>query len=412
MSAFDDLEALDTTFTLYLISSNALLKEQLEKVKGFSNIVAFNTLEPSIRCKAIVADGHNILPNELKELRQAYPNIPIYYQFHDITNHLQIKSIKTTCGAYAITPLSEHYSVEQIAEQLELELFSKENAKKQRVISFFGTHSGAGVSTTVFNVADVLGLKVTDHVLVLSLNPWDPSDYFLPYDGAYLNDLKIELMTDSLTEEKFISSVMKHEHFYHLAGNRDIKLQRYYNPQEIEKLIQMAQRTFDVVLIDAGTHFDNAAYAQSYKSADLKFLVTTQDPKGFRGYWPHIFNQLIEPVGGSTDEFLLIINKFTPDLALITEKDLSTELGINLLTSIPNEQFFGATATAQRKLLHEVTPDKNYGQSLENIVNAIISRGKLTINYEAQLSNTKKGFMERLFGKKVPVQESTNEIMK
>lgn len=388
------------SYEIYLLSENPGLRESLQSIPKVSFVVYLNKLESNISCKAIVVDGSLIHYSELKEIRRAYPNLPVFYQFYRVTNEQQTKNIQMICAAHNIIPLSEYFSTEQVKEEVEKELFKTDNPHRNRIISFFGTHSGAGVSTTVLNVADLLVKKVNEKVLVLSLNPWDPSDYFLDYQGKYLSDIKIELNTRGFNEEKLQQSVYQYPNsFYHLAGNRDIKLQRYYKTDEIEELLNIAKNVFDVILIDSGTHFDNAAFAQCYKQSDLKFLIATQEPKGFRGYWPHIFHQLIEPIGGRADEFLLILNQFIPDITLITEKAIVEELDMSLLATIPNETIYGQTAIAQKKLLHKVTHNKEYTLALDTIMNSIINRANLTMRADYQDKKQSKGLF-KLFGKK------------
>lgn len=393
------LDEIGTHFEIYTIGHESSLQERLDSHKKVTFVVRLLKFEPNIKCKAIVITDGLVPVDELRNVRKAYPSIPIFYQMHQISSEQQTKNIQTTCAAHKIISLSEHLSPDQVAEEVERILFNSDNNARNRVISFFGTHSGAGVSTTVLNTADVLSKKINERVLVLSLNLWDPSDYFLPYEGKYLSDLKIDLKTKGLTEEKLIEAVNKYDDFYHLAGNRDIKLQRFYKPEELESLINLCKSIFDVVLIDGGTHFDNAGFAQAYKQSDLKFLVTTQEPKGFKGYWPHVFHQLLEPFGGKTDDFLLIINQYLSELSLITEKNLSEELDMTLLTTIPNESIYGHMAITRKKLLHTIAINKDYRNSVETIANSIVSRANLSIKQNDLASNEKGGIFSRIFGK-------------
>lgn len=408
---FDEI---NRDFEIYTIAPESPLQDHLRANKRITFVVHLPRFEPSISCKAIVITNGLVPVDELKFVRKEYPTVPIFYQLHEVSSQQQTKNIQTTCAAHNITPLSEHLSPIQVGEEVERLLFHTENQSKNRVISFFGTHSGAGVSTTILNVADILAKKVNEKVLVLSLNLWDPADYFLPYEGKYLSDLKIDLKTNGLTEEKLLQSVMKYDSFYHLAGNRDIKLQRFYKTEEIERLINLCKGLFDVVLIDGGTHFDNAAFAQAYKQSDLKFLVTTQEPKGYRGYWPHIFHQLIEPIGGKTDEFLLILNQYLADISLVSEKNLKEELDISLLATIPSESINGHMAITQKKLLHTLSINKEYRVALDTIANSIISRANLSLKPIDESLNKNSGLFSKLFGKKKSAsyeEDSTNELI-
>jgi Flp pilus assembly CpaE family ATPase len=309
------------------------------------------------------------------------------------------RNIQLVCSGHEIIPISEKYNSEQVVNVVLGHLTGEDHLVSNRIITFFGTHSGSGVSTTVKNVARLLGQRTKEKVLVLSLNPWDPADYFQEYDGHYLNDIKIDLKTKNLTEQKLQQYVHKTKYYYHLAGNRDIKLQRFYQTEEIAHLIEIAKNSFDVVLIDGGSHFDNACYAQSFLSSDLKFLVTTQETKGYRNYYPLVYQQLLEPIKGSSDDFILLINRYRQNYSLINEKDLQEELEMNLLTSLPDQDVLGPVSIKQNEYLYDVGDD-HYKGALETIVNTVIGKAKLTRDESEQPIEETKGFFRNLFGRK------------
>lgn len=386
------------TYELYLISDNGNLKDMLENIDAVTFVARMAKIEPEVDCKTIIVDGKVLPVSQLKELRSLYPTQRIFYRLTNIQSQIIQKNALTTCAAYQVSVLAEDLTDTQLIEEIEIELFKQEFKNNKRVVSFFGTHSGAGVSTTVFNVADLLAKRIEGRVLVLSLNPWDSADYFLKYNGKYLSDIKIDLKTKSLTNEILENAVFKYEAgFYHLAGNKDIKLQRFYSIEEIEYLIDCARSQFEVVLVDGGPHFDNACYAQAFRGSDLRFLVTTQEPKGYQGYWPHIFSQLLEPLGASKMDFMLILNRFSPENTLATEKDISEQLNIALLSTIPDEGLLGSSAITQRQLLNSNGATPEYADSLQTIVRSIIAQYKLKENGNYQ-EPVKKSFS--LFGRK------------
>jgi len=385
-----------STFELYVISDNPVFKDVFEQSKQIDFVVRLSTLDEAVTCKAIFVDGDSLPVAELKELRLLYPTQAILYRQTNVQNmHIQ-RNIQATCAAHEVTVLPENLTPEQMKEEVEKHLFQSGIERSHRVASFFGTHSGAGVSTTLMNVADLLAKRIEGKVLVLSLNPWDASDYFNTYEGRYLNDLKIALKTKSLSDEKFLSSLHHYpDSFYHLAGNRDIKLQRFFKVEEIEYLLELARDLFDIILVDGGPHFDNACYAQAYRGSDLRFLVTTQEPKGYLGYWPHIFEQLLQPLGATSSDFLLVLNRYVPENALPTEKDVSENLNIPLLATIPDEGSLGSNAITQKKLLHENGASKEYVDTLLSINRAIINQFNLKEKPGFELPNDTKGFFSR-----------------
>ncbi|MBU8908059.1 AAA family ATPase [Desertibacillus haloalkaliphilus] len=384
--------------TLYVVSDNDRLKFIFEEFEEVELAIHLKKHEPEIECDAVILDGGLVHHQQLAEIREWYPNHPIFYKLGHVPSKAIMSNIRTVCEAYHIHLLSEYLDDSQIANDVIDSIFEREREAYPQIISFFGTHSGAGVSTTVFSVAKMLSQRVQEKVVVLSLNPWDPSDYFLNYNGRYLNEIKLDLKMNALNEKKLIESVCYYEEegFYHLAGNWDVKLQRYFKGEEIYQLIELARRCFDVVLIDAGTHYDNACSTQSYKSSELKFLVTTQEDKGYRCYWRHAFQQMIEPLEGDSSNYMLIINRYMPGVSLINEKDMQKELDMSLLTTIPDQDIRAHLAINQKKLLAD-EGDNQYRKSIAVIINSIIARANLT-KVEIE-DDQKKGFLSKLFSR-------------
>jgi len=385
-----------------VISESVDYKSLFQSHEHISQALTFDTgdFTSAIELDAILIDGTTISYHDLPTIRSLHPDVLMFYKLSVVASKDITKNIDVVCKGHKITPISHHYKKEQDVNFIVREVTKQDVISSKRIISFFGTHSGAGTSSTVFNVARALGEFTKESILVLSLNPWDPSDYFLNhYEGVYLNDIKVELRNKNFNEEKLKRSVYETPYFSHLAGNRDIKLQRFYQPEEIAHLIDVAKQCYDVILIDAGSHFDNACYAQAYLSADLKFLVTTQEEKGYRNYFPLIHQQLLEPIESKLSDFILLLNKFQPNYTLINEKDLQEELEMSLLTSIPDQDVVGVLATRQVDFLYDIG-EEDYKKAIHTVVNTIVSEGELTREGVDVPVNEKKGFFNYFFKKK------------
>ncbi|MGE6755942.1 AAA family ATPase [Rossellomorea sp. NPDC071047] len=379
-----------------IISSNAQYKELMSEQEEIE--LALLTEKPgneTVDFNAILIDGKLIPYRELELIREKYADIPIFYIIHDAKTEMVIQTIQRICASQKVTPINEYYTESQVIEEVMEHLLAKKNTKKKRVITFFGTHSSAGVSTTTLNVARSLSSRVHERILVLSLNAWDPSDYFYDYKGHYLSDLKVDLKTESLTQARLTSSLHQYKNFYHLAGNRDIKMQRYYKPKEIEHLLSVAKENFDLIIVDGGTHFDTAIAAQAYVSSDMRFIVTNQEEKGYRGYFPYVFQQMLEPVGGKREDFMLIINRFQPNMSLISEKDLEEDLEMSRIATIPDMGPIGSIAIRQSKLLYELG-EQAYKKPIDTISNLLIAEAGLSEKPIDEFQPKTKGFFSFL----------------
>jgi MinD-like ATPase involved in chromosome partitioning or flagellar assembly len=385
---------------IVVISKDSIYKELFEKIEEIKIALLWDEVkQATIKVNAVLLDGKTLNIDQFNRIREFYPEIPIFYKPASINSNVIMLNITRVCAAYKIKVLNEYCTEEQSVEDIVNQITNKNDYLLKRIVSFFGTHSGSGVSTTTLNLARSLSQRVEEKVLVLSLNCWDPADYFYHYNGQYLNDLKVDLNTKNLTIARLSEAVSYHQSFYHLAGNRDIKMQRFYQPYEIEHLIKVAQQIFDVILIDAGTHFDTAPAVQSYLSSNLRFLVTNQEEKGYRGYFPYVFHQLIEPSGGKSNDFMLVINKFQPANTLISEKALEEELSMIKVATLPDMGDLGTMACYQKKLLYDIS-DSYYTKNIDLLSNLIISECKLTEKeIHPDERKEKKGFFHSLVKK-------------
>lgn len=391
--------------TALAFTNNPLIKVQFEVYQEITLCLVHQDTEKEMNTEidVVYIDGNLIDTTAFSNLRDRYPKADLFYHLqHDLAPALS-KTIQDICHGYNIKPIPDHLTQEEALQHMVNILNTASGSAQTRVISFFGTHSGAGVSTTVMNVAHTLGSMAEQKVLVLSLNPWDKADYFLDYRGKYLDEIRIDLRNKEFTQEKLKLAVHDHGSFSQLAGNRDVKLQRYYQPIEIDNLISVAKETFDVILIDAGAQFDNACYAQSFVSAGLRFLITTQEDKGYRHLYPLIYQQLIAPFNYSKDDFILLINKYERNFSLIKDKELEEELDMRSLTTIPDQSLTGSIAVHQKTLLYDMG-EQTYKASIQKISNTIFTRAQLTKDENADINSKKKGVFGGLFKKEeVPV---------
>lgn len=330
--------------------------------------------------------------NQLKQIREMYPDKEIYYVLTAFPGEAYFDKVKAVTAAYRIKMTPILSDVKSISEHLKA-IMAKTD-KRKKVFSFFGTHSGAGNSTTVLNTAYTIATMVNSQtkIIVLSLNPYDSSDYFLKYKGSYLDDVKMDLSKE-FDEEKLLNAMYKYEGlgFYHLAGNTSKMKIREYSVEEIDQLIKVAKRLSDIVLIDGGAFFDNACYATAYERADVKFLVATQEEKGFNSNWKQTYSQMVQHLQADLSDYLLILNRYNEGVSLINDKDLSEEMGMTLLSTIPDMDMYGPLAIAEKKLLSDLA-EKKYRKALQNIARSVIGFSGISLfeREEEKLSFFKK----------------------
>ncbi|HEY0826702.1 MAG TPA: hypothetical protein VGE40_01285 [Bacilli bacterium] len=337
--------------------------EQVEKVteiKQLSSDLILMT-EDSIGC------------HELFDLRLYHEHAVIFYMVSKENDFTSLKKIHMILEATHIHLIMGHYSPAEVIERMFQHFIVENKIDYNPVIVFQGTHSGAGVTSTLQSLAKILS-EMTDHKIgVLGFNAWDAGTQFMNYSSEFMDQLKIRMTNHLLTSEELIAA-MAHKGFYYLAGNRKSKLERFYTEDEVQFLIELSRQTFDVVLIDAGCHVDNAMSLQALKSADIRYLVTTQQQKGL-DRWKRMHTEI------KLCHDYLIVNKYRKLPELFTSKIISDELRTTFLASIPHLESYGDIAEVTRKNLIDFHFNE-YSEVIKMIANGLISKLQLTLKPE------------------------------
>lgn len=283
---------------------------------------------------------------------------------------MDYKIIKPFCDGHGFQMLSSELLDEQIAEVIN-ESITPDEIEKKKVYSFFSSVSNIGTTSTAFSVAKSLAANTDMRVGVLVLNAWDSGEDYQNYSGRYLDELKGALLNQIYEEDKAFLNIFHEEQkdtLYYLLGNRNTKLERLYTKEEVAYLINRSKRIFDAVLIDAGSHFDNANMLQSLYSSDYRFLVMNQQLKA-RRKWKEIFQDILKPIGFENTDFMLVINDFKNENMMTKAKELNQVLQIPLLTTIRHTKH-GYLSEIEKKTLYEYD-DTHYKESIDIICRTI-----------------------------------------
>ena len=286
----------------------------------------------------------------------------------------------------------------QVLRYIESILRPRDNTEKNRVVAFCGTQPQVGVTSLALSVASRLGTLTGTKVGVLGLNPWNPGDFFIRYSGNYLDEFSTQLANKVLNSSQLLNSMGKYNSFYYLAGNRSIKKQFKYYQEEINFLINLAKEVFDLLILDAGSHFDNAMSLEALANSDVTFLITNQQSCGYRA-WTYSFEQIIEPLGYKKSDFLLILNKYHESTQLLTAKQIAQEYGLPFVRYITDLGPLGVSAEREKLLLLDYK-DPAYEKDIESLAQTLIKVYALPILPTVMPEKTKGSLINKLFGVK------------
>ena len=258
------------------------------------------------------------------------------------------------------------------------------------VYTFFSSIGNVGTTTTVLSIADALAKATKVNVGVLNLNAFDDGTDFYNPPTVSLDQLKPKLTGKMFSNENDLLSkfVVPSPNLYILPGNQQRRMERDYSIDEVEYLIERAQDIFDIVLIDAGNHFDNALSNGAMVMTNAVYFIANQQPKAIKRF-QQLYDEIIKEIPIPKDDIQLIISNYQDRAYLPTDTDISKQLNLPLLSTlihVPN----GWVSEIENnwKLLSE---HHRYRESIYQIVEEIAASASIEIKETPQ---KKRGFFK------------------
>lgn len=318
--------------------------------------------------------------------------------FYLLQNQYEVgleRNIKAICDTKNIYLVSPRLTVNQVHKEI-LNTFTKQTSEISKVITFFAPISNIGTTSTVLSVAKALQEQTAAKIGVLLLNAWDQGTYQMEYKGRYLDEIKGRLANKAITnKDEFYSlfHMISKEQLYVLGGNRYSKLERLFTVNEINYLIELSKKYFDIVLIDSGNHFDNANMVQALYEADMKFVIVNQQQKSLIRF-NQIYDEILYPLGYKKEDFLLIINRYIDTPQYLNAKGISQFINVPVLSTI-FEMENSFVSETEGKILYEYI-DPLYKEGILTITKPIINYASLPLKQvEIDTKKNRKWFFRR-----------------
>lgn len=361
---------------LQLISNDDVLLNKLKDSPVFEEIETVFAIE-ELTGDCIVISNEIVPYDDLQEL-QFSDTQTVFYILETPQDASLERSIKILCDSKNIIFIPPRLALEQIVQKI-TDTFHQSKIEKSHVITFFSSVSNIGTTSTCLSVAKALSKHTKAKIGVLLLNAWDKGTYQLDYQGEYLDTIKSKIENQVIgSKEEFLSlfHMVEQDSLYILGGNRYTKLERLYDVESIHYLIQLAKQHFDLVLIDAGSHFDNALMVQALYESDMRFFVVNQQPKVIERF-NSIFDEILYPLGYKRSDFLSIINQYVDKPQFPKPKMIGEELNMINITILP--QIEDALFTElERKTLYEFS-DEVYNTAIYAIVRSITTNASIEL---------------------------------
>jgi MinD-like ATPase involved in chromosome partitioning or flagellar assembly len=382
---------------ILIISENGKLKTELEKTGFFKNIktsmyFSSTALED---VDILIVDDKTIgysdyVQNFSKFLKLVNSN---YYIATDIDTYSTINKVLSSYGIIVIPPFLTDKQICQKICSLAIEDFSV----SKNTVCFFGSGSGVGTSMISQSVSQILSGITGKSTLFLNLDGSEGIDYFDINSASYgLSEIKERLVNNILSSEELKNSCIKSSLLYFLAGEKEISKVRHYQPEHIEKLVELASKTFDVVFINGGSTITGMSIG-ALNSSKLKLLVTTQSDKHYRNF-SKLMDQIFINLGISADDFSLIVNKYIDSDELENEISLAKKYGMPLASVVPLLEYIPSLEAEKKKktLLGYV---RVFSSSINQLAVSICTELEIEILDTSKKDGKKGSFFKKILGK-------------
>jgi pilus assembly protein CpaE len=205
-----------------------------------------------------------------------------------------------------------------------------------KVMVFWGSKGGSGVTTLAANFAIALRMETAAEVALLDLNP-DLGDVALLLGVTPRFTVVDALQNTKRLDQDFISTLMTE----HPSGVSVLAAPETYGPaapsesRDVERLAEVFRNQYPWVVVDAGRGLGSSADAL-FQMASTIYLVTQLDIPSLRNT-----QRFISYVQRTTDRPIeVVVNRFDPRRTEFNDERVSKAVGQSPKWKIPND--FGA----------------------------------------------------------------------
>lgn len=379
---------------ILIISKRYSLKAEFEKTALFKNITICQGLDNKLMdgIDILIADNSAIsYKTYIGNLQNFLKLVPSNYFIVDSTD--TYSSVNKVLSSYGIIVIAPYLSDTQICQKI-CSMTADNHLPVRNIICFFGAGQGAGTSMISLSAVQVISDISAKNTCYINLNGSYGTDYIDNLSDDFgLAHIKERLINNILSEEELKDSCIKNSCLYFLPGEKEISKVRHYYPEHIEKLTDLASKTFDITVINAGSAITGMSIG-ALNSSNIKILVSTQSQKYFTNFNNQMI-QVISNLGISSQDFLLAVNKYIEYSGLENEIVLAKKYGMQLLSVIPFLEYIpGLEAEIKKKTL--LGSDRAFANSIKQLSVSLLKQLGIEIQGGAKTWKSPGIFKKRL----------------
>ena len=211
---------------------------------------------------------------------------------------------------------------------------AKDSVRSSVTLSFFGAKGGAGTTTLAVNTAIELARLSKRPTLIVDLHQF--TGEVALFLGVRPRFTVIDALDNlhRLDQEFLRELVVRHKSGLDiLAGGDQIDRPGVHDAPAVEQLLQMLGRSYDFIVVDAGT-LTGAVADVAVFAADTLYLVANPDIASVRN--AHRIVDRFEQLGAGKDRLRILLNRVS-DQNQIGPKQIETTLGHSLHMMFPSD---------------------------------------------------------------------------
>lgn len=194
-----------------------------------------------------------------------------------------------------------------------------------KIVTVWSPVSHTGVTTTAILLSNKLAKEYSVCLIDFDLNNADASLYLNISDVEHnIDNLIPYIQGHNLTEEIFNMNLIKVNDFMFMQGTRRVDKGPTFEVEYLEPIIEMAEKLFDVVVVNTNTAIDNAGTFIALKKADKVIMLLCQNVFHFKKYMDKA-----QLVGTLLASLTVVVNMYNKNIVLSLDnikENLNTEV--------------------------------------------------------------------------------------
>ncbi len=287
-----------------------------------------------------IRNGSLAAVEAIERLRGTWPSISIFAVAASSEPEQILRAMRAGANEYLAWAHSEKGSALTDSFQTALKRTAERNrpardaARSGVTLAFFGAKGGSGTTTVAVNTAIDIARMSKRPTLIVDLHQFvGEVSLFLGVRPRYtlidaldnLHRMDAEFLRELVVRHKSGLDI--------LAGGDQIDRPGPHDASALEQLLQQLGRSYDFVIIDAGT-VTNAVADVAVFASDTIYLVANPDIASVRN--AHRIVDRIEQLGAGKDRLRVLLNRMS-EQNQIGPKQIETTLGHSLHMMFPSD---------------------------------------------------------------------------